>query len=493
MRSRRTTATEIFDNPILIGTLTILIATIAVYLSYIAENGLPFIATYNISADVDNAAQLVKNADVRIGGARVGQVLSITAEPRDSTWPHPYARLKLQLQKSLEPLPVDTTYLVRTASVLGGKYLELLPGSVKQGLPDGGTFHLNQNAALCRPGQITACNHDQPVVDLDTAFRTFGPATARGIRASVGEFGNAVSGRGVQFNDTIRSLRQLIGPLENLLRLLSSPSTHLAQFISGAAATSTAIAGVAPTISSLLANGATTFAAFESAGTALGSTIDQLPATESTGTTVLRNAQPVLADAASIVRDLKPAAALLPTASGRLDAILVTATPVFKRVPRLAAALQTALVAVGVLAHDPATIESFNVLGSNDLASFGSSAFIGLGAILRAIAPAQFACNVAGIWARNLGSYISEGDAAGTWQRTVPVISITQSALASQPASDLHANPYPIEQGGQCQGGNEPYRPGQHIGSSQQTGSTVDNTLPPPGVLDRGRAAGLVP
>jgi virulence factor Mce-like protein len=492
MRAPRKTASEVFENPILVGTLTILIALVAVYLSYIAENGLPFVPSYSINSDVENAAQLVKNADVRIGGARVGQVLTITAEPRDLTWPHPYARLKLQLQRSLEPLPLDTTYLVRTASVLGGKYLEIIPGRLKSGLADGGTFHLSPQASLCRPGQASACDHDQGVVDLDTAFRTFGPATARGLRNAVGELGNAFSGRGTQFNDAIYSLRRLIGPAESLLALLASPHTHLAQFISGAAATTSALAGVAPTVSSLLADGATTFSSLQDAGSALGSTIDQLPGTESAGTTVLTNAQPVLVDAASIVQDLRPAAALLPLASDRLDAILVNATPVFKRVPRLAGALDVALAAVGRLAHDPAAIQSFRVLGSNDLASFGSSAFVGLGAILRAVAPAQFACNVAGIWARNLASYISEGDSAGTWQRTLPIIG-AQSLLASRPSPDLHANPYPIEQGGQCQGGNEPFRLGQAIGNSQHTGATVDNTVPPPGALERGRAAGLVP
>ena len=50
------------------------------------------------------------------------------------------------------------------------------------------------------------------------------------------------------------------------------------------------------------------------------------------------------------------------------------------------------------LARDPASTQTFKVLGSSDLATFGSSAFIGLGAILRVVAPAQFACNAAGLW-----------------------------------------------------------------------------------------------
>ena len=188
MRRSRRVAGEVFDNPILIGTLTILVVIVAVYLSYIAENGLPFVPTYNINVDVANAAELVKNADVRIGGARVGQVLTITPEPATKQWPHPFARLGLALQKGLEPLAPDTRYQVRLASVLGGKYLEIIPGKSRDpGLPDGGTFTLNTTPRL---------NHNIPFVDLDTAFATFGPKTRVGFRQVVGELGDALAGRG---------------------------------------------------------------------------------------------------------------------------------------------------------------------------------------------------------------------------------------------------------------------------------------------------------
>src|SRR5437764_4746618 len=141
MRSTRKAAIEIFDNPILTGAITLLVVIVAVYLSYIAENGLPFVPTYNVKADVMNASELVKNADVRIGGARVGQVLTITPEPATKSWPHPFARLGLSLQKSLDPLPNDTRYQVRLASVLGGKYVELIPGrQTGTAVPDGGTL-----------------------------------------------------------------------------------------------------------------------------------------------------------------------------------------------------------------------------------------------------------------------------------------------------------------------------------------------------------------
>ena len=50
---------------------------VAVFLAYNANNGLPFVSTYNLKARVPNADALVKGNEVRIGGARVGVVKSV--------------------------------------------------------------------------------------------------------------------------------------------------------------------------------------------------------------------------------------------------------------------------------------------------------------------------------------------------------------------------------------------------------------------------------
>ena len=489
MRPSRKAALEIFNNPILIGAITILVLAVAVYLSYIAENGLPFVPTYNINVDVPNANELVKNADVRIGGARVGQVLTIEPQPAgtDPGYPHPFARLALSLQTSLKPLPYDTRYQIRLASVLGGKYLELLPGNDHNtpqtpALPDGGTFQLG-----------TGIQRNIPTVDLDTAFRVFGPATQQGLRNATGELGDALAGRGTNFNDSIYQLRQLIGPLDNLLALLASPNTHLAQFISGAAATAGALAPVAPTISALLSDSAVTFGALNNSS--LGQAIDQLPPTEAVATTVLTNAQPVLADAATVVQELKPAAALLPQAASGLDQIIRAATPVFKLAPELATKLETALVDVEALASNPASIETFKVLGDNDLATLGASAFVGLGAILQSSAEGQLACNIEGSWAANFGgpnNPLSVGDQAGTWLRQSPVFDTGTLFQSATPAANLHLNYYPQATPGNCTAGNEHYLPGQNIGEPKSFTSRVPQTFPPPGVLALAKKAGLL-
>ena len=118
MRRRRAqlSAGDLAGNPILVGTVALLVTLVAVFLAYNANRGLPFVPTYQISVDLPDAAELVRGDDVRIGGGRVGQVLQITAMPAPRG-AKPYARLKLALEKAQEPLPMDTTVQVRPGSI----------------------------------------------------------------------------------------------------------------------------------------------------------------------------------------------------------------------------------------------------------------------------------------------------------------------------------------------------------------------------------------
>jgi ABC-type transporter Mla subunit MlaD len=474
VRTTRSTALALWSNPVLTGTLTVAILALAVYLSYIAENGLPFVPTYQVNVQVANADVLNKNADVRIGGARVGQILAVTPEPGR---PRPFANLRLQLQGSLQPLAGDTHYRIRLASVLGGKYLELLPGHARSGgVPDGGTLTLS---------------HELPFVDLDTALGVFGPKISRPLRLSISRFADAIAGRGGQLNDAFHSLARLLPPLQSVLGVLADPHNGFGQLISGAAETAGALASVAPTTTALFSDSATTFGALDRPS--LGSTIDQLPGTESLGTTVLTNSQAALAETAQLSAELRPAAGLLPSGAQGLDAIVRAATPVFVPVPRLASELEASLGATEALAKDPASKQFFKALGGNDLATFGASAFQGLGAILRAAAPAQLACNTAVLWLRNFASGLTEGDSSGSWLRSMPLFDAAQGTQVGAPSSDLHLNPYPIQDSTQCQAGNEVFTGQQRIGPPPKTSTVVDNTSPPPGVLERGRKAGLVP
>ena len=74
-------------SPVLVGAVTVLVTIVAVFLSYNANSGLPFVPTYDLKANLPNAAQLVKGFEVRIGGARVGLGLEDRAASGATTAP----------------------------------------------------------------------------------------------------------------------------------------------------------------------------------------------------------------------------------------------------------------------------------------------------------------------------------------------------------------------------------------------------------------------
>src|SRR5688572_12010674 len=141
--SRRRGAASMLGSPVLVGAITLLVAIVAVFLSYNANSGLPFVPTYDLRAKFDNAANLVVGNDVRIGGQRVGGVTEITPVPGENGQP-PTAELELKLEKQVDPLPVDSTMMIRPRSALGLKYVEITPGESEEGFEAGATIPTEQ-------------------------------------------------------------------------------------------------------------------------------------------------------------------------------------------------------------------------------------------------------------------------------------------------------------------------------------------------------------
>src|ERR1043165_7769675 len=100
-------SSSIAANPVLIGAATTLVVLVAVFLAYNANNGLPFVPTYSLTADVPRAANLVKGNEVRIGGTRVGVVDDI--KPQRLSSGKVIAQLHMKLETTVKPLPKDST------------------------------------------------------------------------------------------------------------------------------------------------------------------------------------------------------------------------------------------------------------------------------------------------------------------------------------------------------------------------------------------------
>ena len=109
MRRRRSTGPfgELAGSPVLVGAVAVLITVVGVFLSYNANQGLPFVPSYSVKVEVPDAAEMVAGDEVRVGGARVGRVTSIEAMPARGKRP-PYAQLELGLDVNQGPLPSDS-------------------------------------------------------------------------------------------------------------------------------------------------------------------------------------------------------------------------------------------------------------------------------------------------------------------------------------------------------------------------------------------------
>src|SRR6059058_3670702 len=134
---------SIVASPVLVGAVTTLVVIVSVFLAYGANKGLPFVPTYDLSARLPNGSNLVPGNEVRLGGFRVGVVDTIKPATQlihgRST---PIAVANMKLDKTVEPLPVDTKVIVRARSALGLKYIQITPGRSKQTYKAGGTIPL---------------------------------------------------------------------------------------------------------------------------------------------------------------------------------------------------------------------------------------------------------------------------------------------------------------------------------------------------------------
>src|SRR4051794_19549422 len=185
---------SIAGNPVLIGAATVLVILVAMFLSYNANAGLPFVPSYQLKMEAPSAAALVKGNEVRIGGTRVGAVDSITTRRRaDGT---SVALLSLKLQRSVQPLPKDSTVIIRPKSALGLKYVEITRGTSQRGYRDGDTIPVSAS----RPTEV----------EFDEFVNMFDEPTRAAMQENLRGFGDALAGRGSSVNVPLGSLPPLL-------------------------------------------------------------------------------------------------------------------------------------------------------------------------------------------------------------------------------------------------------------------------------------------
>ena len=388
---RRARASSVASNPVLIGAVTTLVVIVAVFLAYNANQGLPFVPTFEIKVDAPNAARLVVGNDVREGGFRIGQVTAI--EPVRRRGGAAGAQLTLKLDKSASPVPADSSVVIRPRSALGLKYVELIRGRSRRELPDGGV--------------LTASERSLPP-ELDDLFNIFDERTRRDVDRNLEYFAAALVGRGSAINRTVAALPELTADLPPVMRTLSRPDGRLKSFVEELQDTVTIAAPLADTLADGFEGMADTFEGLSRDPEALGETISASPALLDEGARSLPVVRPLLTRLAAISDELRGSAAALRTSLPSLNRALAVGTPVLRRTPELSEDLETVLRAARSLARSPTT--NITLAGLE-------STMDTLNPSLRYLGPHVTVCNYLTTFMTNLADNVAEQDATGTMQR----------------------------------------------------------------------------
>jgi virulence factor Mce-like protein len=460
----RTRGGGIAGNPVLIGAATVLVILVAVFLSYNANKGLPFVPTYQVNAEVPSAAQLVVGNDVKIGGSRVGAVTEI--KPKTLNDGSVIAVLTLTLDKDAGPLPQDSTLLVRPRSALGLKYVELTRGKSSETYQDGDTIALAQA---------------KTPVELDEFLNMFDEDTRAASQANLEGFGTAFAGRGESINTAIGAFRPLLTNIVPVMQNLSKPQTGLGTFIQELGDTSAILAPAAETQASLFRNLDATMAALrEVSRPYIQDSIEGGKPALDAGIESLPRQRPFLANTEGLMRELQPGVRALRTAAPELSSALKAGIDVLPNTPPLNQRLDAVLQELKTFADDP--LVPRGIQHTTDLVK-------SVRPTLDYLAPTQTVCNYLTLWFRNISSLLSEGDRNGTWQRfiivTTPQGPNNEGGPSSAPANGptesnhLHINPYPNTaapgQPRECESGNEQFLAGRTV-TSNVPGTQQDRT-----------------
>jgi virulence factor Mce-like protein len=462
-------------SPLLIGALTTLIAIVAVYLSYNANSGLPFVPTYNIKVALPEAQGLQPSNQVRIAGTRVGLVSSLSPHEDPATG-QVTAIANLKLEKSVEPLPADTRAVVQSVSAIGLKYLELERGSSRATLKPGATIPIAQT---------------REPVSIDELFDMFDEKTRTASQENLNAFGDGFAGRGLGLNNTVSTLRPLVTHAIPVLHNLAAPATDLHELFIALDRAASQTAPVANANAALFVDQDTFFAAWASVASSLERAIEGGPASLEQAIYSLPFEAPLLEESTEFMRLLRPSASSLVTVAPPLAHAFVEGAVNLRAATELNRLLASSSQALEAFAQNPVV-----TLG---LEEFTHTLLVG-NPLIAGIAPAQAYCNYITLAFRNLASLEAENIGVGTLARASIVLApngpnnegYPSSTYANGPSVEhpfdssaiidnnhVHVNPYPNVAGpGQprvCEAGNESYIPGKAVIGNVPASASANN------------------
>jgi virulence factor Mce-like protein len=419
------------SNPVLIGAVTVLVTTVAVFLAYNANNGLPFVPTTTVKVRVANGANLVKGNEVRSGGTRIGVVTDMRPVRLEdgSTG----AELTLELEKAHGDLPTDSSLRIRPRSALGLKYVEVNKGESEE------TF---------RSGDTVPSSQAEFATELDEVYEMFDKPTRKAAQENFKGWGDGFAARGQDLGRTLEELPPLLESLEPVMATLAEPATDLGGLVEELADAARIVAPVSEQNARLFTGMADTFEALGRDEQALKDTIAKSPATMDTGVESFRVQRPFLTDFTAFSRDFAGATEELKGALPPLNDAVRVGTPVQKRVPALNEETAKTLAHLRELAEAPGTNAALRGL---------TATVTTLNPQLRFYGPYVTVCNSFNYFFTYLAEHFSEPDTTGSAQRALVNVTGRQEDSLGSMGADEPANGEGVIEGTPQYAQDQPY------------------------------------
>jgi len=265
---------------------------------------------YKVTAVFENAGQLVKGNQVRVGGRTIGTVDAIELDGNAQ------AVVEMTIDDDqLTPLNEGTTATVRSPSLSGiaNRFVALNPGpDDADELADGGRIEADETASP---------------VDLDQLFNTFDPKTRRGLQKLIQGQATYIGGRSREARRALEYLSPALSSTSRLTKELVYDGVAFERFLVDTSRVMDTIAERRDDLSSLVANANATTGAIGDESESLNQALGGLPTSLRKANTTFVNLRSTLDELDPLVAESKPATRELAPFLSRLRPLVADARP----------------------------------------------------------------------------------------------------------------------------------------------------------------------
>src|SRR5215217_7186316 len=243
---------------------------------------------YRVTAEFDNAGQLVKGNEVKAGGVAVGSVKDIDVTQRGQ------AKVTLGIDDSdYKPLRRGTRVMIKQASLSGiaNRYVDLQLGPA--------------NAAEIDDGGVIGPDHTATAVELDEIFGLFDKRTR--LQDFFKGSAEMLHGRGRELRRGVHYLNPALSTGSRLFQELTRDEALLERFLVDSGTLVNALAQRRDDLTGVVGNLNATFGALGRQQDALAESVERLPPFMRRANTTFVNLRNALGDVDPFVDAAKPA------------------------------------------------------------------------------------------------------------------------------------------------------------------------------------------